>query len=46
MTIQRTSDLETQIYQLVHQLYELTEDEIKIVVGNGYIHSNIIVYYL
>jgi hypothetical protein len=26
---------ETQIYQLVHQLYELSEEEIKIVEGNG-----------
>jgi hypothetical protein len=30
-----TSDLENQIDQLVYQLYELTEEEIKIVEGNG-----------
>jgi len=30
-----TAELENQIDQLVYQLYELTEDEIKIVEGNG-----------
>ncbi|MCA0428496.1 MAG: Eco57I restriction-modification methylase domain-containing protein [Bacteroidetes bacterium] len=30
-----TADLENQIDQLVYQLYELTEEEIKIVEGNG-----------
>ena len=29
-----TSDLETQIDQLVYQLYDLTEEEIKIIEGN------------
>jgi adenine-specific DNA-methyltransferase len=30
-----TTDIETQIDQLVYQLYDLTEEEIKIVEGNG-----------
>ncbi|KXK36578.1 MAG: hypothetical protein J5I52_10995 [Saprospiraceae bacterium] len=30
-----TTDLENQIDQLVYQLYELTDDEIKIIEGNG-----------
>ena len=30
-----TTDLETQIDQLVYQLYGLTEEEIKMVEGNG-----------
>ncbi len=30
-----TTDLENQIDQLVYKLYDLTEEEIKIVEGNG-----------
>ena len=30
-----TTNLENQIDQLVYQLYDLTEEEIKIVEGNG-----------
>ena len=34
-TNEDTTDLENQIDQMVYQLYELTDDEIKIVEGNG-----------